>query len=513
MIKHTKFWYQLIFIGLLAQSTLSSAWNIPKINVGCIWPTVKTLGSRFVNSRYFVPAAALALVAACGYISYKSEAAEYDYDTYDCNDGGHSLIPESEISRVPKVPAVTHTIQLGNEEVHGQQMQLHPDDQEVVVQQVPVLNQFGRNAGGGASCGYQALKNACAITSMILGDRSQNWHDWLVNPEQATRLFGLAIGSERPGAWREIVMHEYDKRALHYYIERLMPIRLLESTLAGRFNIVNIRSLFITLRGNYIRDVVNRICEDPRSTINISLDSFIEWVSAHAQEIEITDPTRYREDVSINEIQEFIKTRDIICGHINLDQATIIPCSLAMLADARKAYNNGSRNGHSYNGEWLHQGDIYACLGYVRREYAHLRDVPVVAVDSRIRHTEFNDEIFENIRSAIREKRPLPQQIYAFIVGNMRHSGEGGSQGHWTTLVLDAQRQNQRRYLVADSAGGNALRGGACMDLIRYFEGQPTDYSSRIPVKYAAEPIQAPKSSRIGRIFDAFLNWLDGIED
>ncbi|HML19775.1 MAG TPA: hypothetical protein PKD74_04330 [Candidatus Dependentiae bacterium] len=497
-----KSWYLLVFVGLLTQSSTNCAWNMPKINLGRVWPTVKTLGSRFVNSRYFVPAAALALIVACGYISYKSEAAEYDY--YD-----DSLIPQPEISRTPAEP---HAIQLGTAIVQGQQMQLNSDDQPVLVQQVPVLNQFGRNAGGGASCGYQALKNACAITSMVLGNHAQNWHEWLASPEQAIHLFGLARASARHGIWREIVMRERDKRALQYYIKTLVPVALIDKKLARQFNVERIRSLFVKLSGDYIDSIVTRICEAPGSKIDISLQSCIDWIQAHAQDIEITDSMRYGDSVSVDEIQQFIKNPEIIRNYIGLDPTAVIICSQAMLADARKAYNSGSRNGHSYNGEWLHQGDIHACRDYVRREYAHLRDVPIVVLDSRIRHTEFNDEVFENIRSAIQERKPLPQQIYAFIVGNMRHSGEGGSQGHWTTLILDAQRQDLRRYLIADSAGGNALRGGACMDLIRYFEGPSKDYRSRVPVEHEA-PIQAPKSSRLGRMFDSFLDWLDPADD
>lgn len=503
-----KSWYLLVFVGLLAQSSTNFAWNMPKINFGRIWPTVKTLGSRFVNSRYFVPAAALALVAACGYISYKADAAEYDY--YDDD----SLIPQSEISRTP---AEHHTIQLGTEEVQGQQVQLNSDDQPVLVQQVPVLNQFGRNAGGGASCGYQALKNACAITSMVLGNHAQNWHEWLASPEQATHLFGPARASARPGIWREIVMCERDKRALQYYIKTLVPVTLLDEKLASQFNVENIRSLFIRLNGNYIDTIVNRICEAPGSTVDISLQSCIDWIQAHAQDIEITDSKRYGDSVSVDAIQQFIRNPEIIRGHIGLDPKDVIHCSQAMLADARKAYNDDSRDGRfsamTYEGEWLHQGEIQNFLiGRVKQEYAQLRDVPMVVIDSTRPNVLSRYEEVDAIRSAIQERRPLPQQIYSFIVGNMRHSGEGGSQGHWTTLVLDAQRQDQRRYVIADSAGGNALRGGACMNLIRYFESPFKEHRSRMSVEYEV-PIQAPKSSRLGRIFDSFLDWLDPADD
>lgn len=507
-MRYKKTWHALILVGLLAQSSTSSAWNMPKINLGRIWSTVKTLGSRFVNSGYFVPAVALALVAACGYMSYKAEAAEYDY--YDDD----SSISQPEISRAP---AASHTIQLGTAIVQGQQIQLNSDDQPVLVQQVPVLNQFGRNAGGGASCGYQALKNACAISSMVLGDRTQNWHEWLVSPEQATHLFGPARASSLPGAWREIVMRERDKRALQYYIRTLIPVHELDKKQAGQFNVESIRSLFIRLSGNYIDTIVNRICEAPDSMVDISLQSFIEWIQAHTQDIEITESARYGASVSVDDIQQFIRNPEIIRGHIGLDQAAIIPCSQSMLADARKAYNDDSRDGRfsamTYDGEWLHQGEIQNFLiGRVKQEYAQLRDVPMVVIDSTRPNVLSGYEEVNAIRSAIQERKPLPQQLYAFIVGNMRHSGVGGSQGHWTTLVLDAQRHNQRRYLVADSAGGNALRGGACMDLIRYFESPSKDDRSRMPVEHEA-PIQAPKSSRLERIFDAFLNWLDDIGD
>lgn len=481
---------------------------MPKINLGRVWPTVKTLGSRFVNSRYFVPAAALALIVACGYISYKSEAAEYDY--YDDD----SLIPQPEISRTPAEP---HMIQLGTAIVQGQQVQLNSDDQPVLVQQVPVLNQFGRNAGGGASCGYQALKNACAMTSMVLGNPAQNWHEWLANPEQATRLFGLARASARPGIWREIVMRERDKRALQYYIRTLVPITLIDKELARQFNVERIRSLFVKLSGDYIDTIVTRICEAPGSKIDISLQSCIDWIQAHAQEIEITDCTRYGDHVSADEIQQLIRNPEIIRGHIGFDREAVINCSQAMLTDARKTYNGDSRDGRfsamTFDGEWLHQGEIQNFLiDRVRHEYDHLRDVPMVVIDSTRSNVLSGYEEVNAIRIAIQERKPLPQQMYAFIVGNMRHSGEGGSQGHWTTLVLDAQRQDLRRYVIADSAGGNALRGGACMDLIRYFESPSKDYRSRVSVEHEA-PIQAPKSSRLGRMFDSFLDWLDPADD
>ena len=468
----------ILFFGLVGPSCETNAWN-----VSSFWPKVRVIGARLVNSRYFAPIAVVACVVAAGYAGYKSGSDNQDavrpvpvppplpplrrlngvedsqppranqrqnqgfFDTLT-NEG---YLKREEI-QLGGVHAPGRGIVVPNERGNGQ----------VRVQQTLVHNQFGTDGGGWASCGYQALKNACGIASTVLGHDRRNW---LTSPDVVQQLIGPV------GRWRARVIEQRQKVVLRAgIIENFLLFNPGARNSAGHLNSEKIRGLYQTLRDNYASSVVDRLFTDEQS-VDITVDGFVAWVQA--RDVAIGNPAEYGAGATAEGIVEHIRNRGTILAYLDVKSGR---CT--------SAYRQ-----QSVSSEWLRGGEIDHLIEQFKQEQEHLRNIPMIVLDSvnadhlrELDHGEAMLEEVRNLRNAIRDGTPLPHQVYAFVLGDMQYSGMSGSAGHWMTLVLDAREQNQRRYTLADSAH-NTLRlyAGPCHQFIQYLEGDLVAGRLRLP--------------------------------
>lgn len=538
----------LLLFSLVGQSSDLQAWNMSRIwpKVRAIGHRINVIGHRFVHSRYFVPLAALATIVVAGCVGYalQDNAARpapvpvppappqlprlngvHDQQQYPVPPNHPAANRQAQqparVDRRPRPGFVDRftdegylrreQIQLGGARYIPGRGILVPaarGDGQIRVQQALVLNQFGANSGGGASCGYQALKNACGIASTLLGtDR----REWLTNRETVNQLFGPARQGTAAGPWRARIIQERDKQALRYHIEHLMPVNDVDG-IDGQFDVQNIRERYLGLHREYVAEIVDRLFAG-EEFIEVTANTFVDWLQTRP--IDIVDPTEYGTNVTADAIREYIRNRDTVLEYIGIEKDQVLRCSRAMLPAARKTYNGDARNTGkfntiTFNGEWLHGGEIDLLIrDMIRREEAPLADIPIHVLDSIApRVLEHNDDVTA-VRNAIRDGHALPHQVYAFVLGNMYHDGDDtGGDGHWMTLVLDTLENNQRRYTLADS-GGNAVRlyGGTCHQFIRYLEGDPVAERLRLPDEHR-EPGVTGWFAHKWRQFD---NWLDTV--
>ena len=445
----------ILFLSLAFQCHETNAWNFSSM-----WPKVCAIGRRLVRSPYFVPAVALATVLAAGYVGYKTEP------------GGRQLapVPDRVAPQVGPAPREDRgliarftregylrreQIQLGEgRNVPGTGI-LVPNargDGQVRVQQAVVLDQFGDHGGGDASCGYHALKNACGIASTLLGtDR----REWLTSHETVHQLFGFPRRGAPAGRWRAGIIREREKEVLKTDIIRaVFSFNEVGEVDAEQFNSAKIRGLYQTLRNQYVAEIVDRLLEPDAAPVDITVDNFVAWVQARV--LPIANPDEYKEHCTLELIAEHVQNRATILAYIGIRPDRPI----------------GYRR-RRYNGELLNDGEIQRLIADVKREQEpRLAEVPMhVFDDIAPQFLEGNEDVVA-IRRAIEAGQALPHQVYAFVLGTMRHVGDGGRPGHWMTLVLDTLDRNQRRYTLADSAD-NAIRlyQGPCRPFIRFLEG------------------------------------------
>ncbi len=467
MNKMTKIFLILyIFVGMLNRTPDVQGLNISGLNLQRIRSKLRVKASLILGSRYFVPVATLAAVLAAGIVGYKLSSY--------CS-GKKRERKASKKTNTDKGYTTLDNIQLGSQCYLPGRGILVPSSlgvTHICVQQAQVLNQFGWNGGGVASCGYQALKNACAITSMLLGiDR----RDWLTSSDIVQQLFGPGSSKYTAGRWRSLIMQHREQQVLCYYFASLMPIKDAAVDVKGECNYKsNIRGLFVSFAREYVQEIVGKLYTHEKH-IEMSANAFVAWVQARP--IVGYDPTRYGENLTAHDLEVLIHNRETILAHIAIDETQIFDCSLDMLQKAQAKYNNdvrGKFNTISFDGEWLGQGEVELLIPYAKQHETHLKDIPVFVCDSMATdELDFISDVTE-LRQAIKEGKSLPHPIYAFVLGNMHHDGDQiGSDGHWTTLVLDTLENNQRRYTLADSdANPGHLSAGACQKFICYLEGE-----------------------------------------
>jgi hypothetical protein len=424
------------------------------------------------------------------YVGYKLHALQFDDDDDDGN------------SRYPTYGGQGQeiTIKLGNTQIRGvREVRVPYGTLSIPIQVVPVLAQ----SYGSASCGYHALKNACAISSMLLGDKE--CEGWLLDSNVASQLFGLNKEEKQAGRWRQHIMRERNKLVLRGYIGGLMRMRPLNSIGGDRDVMEQLRNYFLKLRNDYIDGVVGRMVQDTdQGRVIVSLSDFMRWANSKSNSVQY----------SADEIRAFIDIDDA-------EQNVSLSDYTALLKYAYETYNCAAREHGSStttDGEWLHGGEVVQLYRDVvsKSECINLErnNVRVVVIDSVDK--KFLDEVDEvkSIRAAIHgdqessDKKRDPH-IYAFVVGSMRYNGTGGSRGHWTTLVLDASQRNQRRYIVADSMGRGVGVPNSCRALIDYLESSPANGTACMTgVREGLQP-QAPQRSCFARVCDYVLDWLD----
>jgi hypothetical protein len=504
----------VMLLGIGGQSS-----DMQALGVSSLWPkvcaigtSIRNWGSHLVNSRYIKPLVSsgyikplicLSAVIAAGYLGWHDKPARSRASSKNGAPVGRDLKAQ------PADRSVWDTF-TDEGYLRREQLQLHADvpavrgraiqvndahNGVVRVQQAVVLDQFRPLSGGGSSsCGYHALKNAVGIASMLLG---ADKHNWLVNRNFVNQSFGFGSAKRALGMWRGFIIDRRKKQALRTWIcDVLLPLRpmgLVQTP--AQFNVEAVRGLYQTLRGNYADEVIRRFSGE-RDPIQLTPHAFMEWVQAREIPIADDEVGRYRAGCTKADIMAHIKDPQTIAAYFDLREFGIDRGTMFNLY--RKLEEDG---------ENLHTDEFEPLIRRAKEEVqvAGLDQVPIhviedinVIADPRLLGGAMRNEDVEAIRGAIQAGQRLPQQIYAFVIGDMQQpvaepeqQDEDGDNpqisvgclnGHWRTLVLDNTVPDQRRYTLADSAGnGVCLYGGACKRFIRYLEGDGVANQLQVP--------------------------------
>lgn len=386
----------------------------------------------------------------------------------------------------------------------GAAIEIPLNTDSLIAQQVQVFNQFAAHGGGNASCGYQALKNACGILFLLLGIPEGT--EWLESERVISHFVAIADDSHGTGTWRQLIINQRNRTAMENHYKTFIVINPAPQIGTHEPNAKLVKIIVQKLVLSYIRNIIIRLYRQEAHSVELSLNSFTHWVEE--QPIAIADPTIFGPGFTPKDIEDYIKNRLTLSAYVNIQEHQ---CSLQDIAQAHIHYNSSAKKSSAKpfdpNGEWLLGNEINDLANHIKKEHEQLAHIPIIVVDS-VNHAQLdldNELLF--IKLGIQDNSIPENQCYAFIVGTMTPQGNWLSEGHWTTLVLDTF-QGKRRYTIADSSN-NKLRmyAGPCYELIRYLEGDTTAQKIVLPREHCPQGLMGASAYSWFR----FNNWLGSL--
>lgn len=341
-------------------------------------------------------------------------------------------------------------VAFGTIKVPGRSISIGEGNDQVKIGQVDVLDQFSAQGSGGASCGYQTLKNCVALAHLAKGS---DWSRWLCDPEIARQYFGLPVANQKAGTWRQAVIENRQRTVLQYSIDdklTLTPPATIDESVRPHYT-----NLYTTFRSQYVQDVIKNVLSG--QSVKVSLDSFVNMIQAKPN-------SEFNFSVDVNFAKDR-KTIESYCTHIKADDT--YEYSLENLAVLAQEYYTKTNQQVDLNGENTHAQNIQQEYARLQQSHADLADVPLTIIDSSQDKLEPSTE---EIRQSIFNKKPLKHDVYLFPV----HHGS-----HWMPVVLDTRDGGVRRYTLADSLC-NSLRlyHGPLIDFINKLEGN--NFAARV---------------------------------
>ena len=332
---------------------------------------------------------------------------------------------------------------------------------QIELNQVDVLDQFSSQGCGGASCGYQALKNTIGITALAKGKGAESIK-LLSDGQQAKPLFGLATKDQAAGIWRSHVIENRQRRLLRFGILKKIPLVPAQDDPGSPM-----RSFIDSLLIRYAEEAAEKIVHG--QTVEVSFNSLCRWIQdcppslMHGDDLEVSDADIAR-----------AKERGTIESYVLMDQHIINQFSLAHLDQFNQEWyratcTEGQENGYRMrlDGEWLDLLEVESLYDKLKSNYPHLTGAPLMTVISTSSQLE---AAAQEIKDKIFEHKPLERDIYPFII----HTG-----AHYVTVVLDTT-SGKRRYTIADSMHNTKrLCPGPIIDFINKLEG--CNIASHIP--------------------------------
>lgn len=339
------------------------------------------------------------------------------------------------------------------------------DHAHVIVQQAQVLNQFSHaEINGGASCGYQALKNGCGLAGLIKG---QNGGKLLTDLDVAADLFG----ADPQGLFRQKADTFRKKAALRTLLtDQLIP--LAPRNPAPNEDTKNMRIAYTRIIEGFLDQQINIIEQGRRVDINERI------LTNYVQHAPITNRFAANAQFIRNQrnIVRYVNMQNIHLSHNNLDNAII-------------DYNNSLGDGEPQrpeNGELLESNEIEQIIQteLLRRGSVlnvTIGNTPIYVIESTVRPQADNPkaqpinqlEIHEQmvqIRNSIHTHTALPHRLYVFIIGSADQFTRAA--GHWITMTLEIAN-GMRRYTITDSAANHVkMFDGPAANIIRFIEGE-----------------------------------------
>lgn len=355
----------------------------------------------------------------------------------------------------------------------------------ISIKQVNVLNQLGPDGGGGASCGYHALKNALSITRAYAGqDDSDLLLHNLLNPKAVNLRFGPK------GDWREEIMRDRNRQAMQEYVKRRLLGLLKDPDRFARVapTIEHWRSQNPPVPWTDIPAASSQLISADDVQFYLRFTRWREILgglaSAVAQQI-IKSKIYVQVDQKVIErirssAEEQARTKKQAFPAMDANDLNLASLPMTFLPnqipEAYAEYNQAVEEGRLpatrlyENGDELGSGEIERLVRLTRAQWPG-GEGEVTVLQSVASHDQAGQQVLddpadqqrlEQIRNNMRTQL---NYRHAFIVNSATPESP---YGHWTALVLN-QADGKREYVIADSAMNQ-------LDEVSYFtipEGAP----------------------------------------
>ena len=342
-----------------------------------------------------------------------------------------------------------------------------PTKTKIDIEQFKVLNQFG--AGGGASCGYHALKNGILIARYFDGleGSKENLDARLNDEELVSELFG------ENGKWRNLVRTKRNKYVLQYLIGEQLKGAILKpkdyDELRNQFDDPQLREEMDIkiIRNIVIRDAysskmsdIARKWSDEIVEKNITIKP--EKILIKTIEDEKNFSLPYLEKgyymskeggllADRNEVIAYLKKPGTLKYFIDIKKLKDISFSMENLSDAYDEYNvHANEVGFARQfpgGDWLNDDEIKTLYklenefgGMLYKSSAHFAVIQDINAPY--------ETIIKNAKKDFDENQNL---TYAFVLGTMSVKYSSGM-GHWFTVVVH-QKEGHKKFITTDSLG------------------------------------------------------------
>lgn len=355
---------------------------------------------------------------------------------------------------------------------------------DVTITQVPVLNQFqSAEHGGGASCGYQALKNAIYMSRSLCGMSLQ---EELTDLKIVQDLFN----KQNPiGKWRSIILENTYKRSIKWMIDnalyRLLAtdslvvkniplpscVENIDKKLQDRFK-EKIRGFYQRVFADQLSPkLVNKVITllQGKST-NESVD-FVIRRSLLVTAIKETNLTMQHDIDGLEnfDFESYAKSDAALSYYVPefkhdmpIHPSTGVYVSISKQG-ALSGYNKKSpMSAFDTQGDWINEGEIKKLLELERQEGGLLTRMPHqfdgITIIDNVGLLEGNGEFAPREVNEIANRLSKAQDfVHGFVVGLMNgRPGFVNGERHWITLVVQ-KNAGKIEYFVADS-GGNTDR-------------------------------------------------------
>ncbi|MGE0009315.1 MAG: hypothetical protein AB7F19_02125 [Candidatus Babeliales bacterium] len=386
--------------------------------------------------------------------------------------------------------------------------------QEIV--QLPVLNQFaGPEYGGGASCGYQALKNAIFIPRIIFGKAALAD---LTSLSLAQELFS----KQNPlGRWRVLVLQSMYRRVIKWVVdERLLQLlydprdkenlpslpraaQQLNQGLQDRFR-EKMRGFYQSVLTNkFSPDLMQKIMTEIQANTMQAPSDFPEHDRFYKKPVtkrELIDAIKNSKQTISGDIEglehfnfnEYVRSDEAIAQylprlkdtiefgtHVPVDNKPVKYKGIAQISAALSYNISNVMNQVDYYGDWIKENQIQQIIDVEQKAGGLLYAMPVtfdgITIIENVPLLDDPRGFGENekIREIADRYARADTFVHGFVVGLMAGiPGYPQGEEHWISLVLNKQ-QGKTQYIITDS-GGNAdrLNNPIIATLIKHLEGK-----------------------------------------
>lgn len=376
-------------------------------------------------------------------------------------------------------------------------------DNNAILKQIWVANQFDEKGGGGASCGYHALKNAFLFIRSLHGILDAVTLRETVNSfAKIKTLFG-PLEKEEVGTWRAITMQARAELAFKNYIYHRFGLKDLKNisepaTVQFKDDAYNlsankIREIYSSLLGDYSLNAAKNLTQGRTERFVFDPSDVTRYIREKAF---VKDPYDFlekkpfesennidheRKDVGALSELIFAHLIDVATIHRYIDLAKMEEYTLTL--DASKEvfafYNKGNSNQLNEDGDWLQVEEMQKLHDEVENQ-----ETPKFIKENRpglicnIPHgstfiEDINDltnthggnidpKIFKELnledplkaaRDALHDET-VQQYIHTFFINTADRVQ--CPRGHWLALVL-YKHNGKQEYYIMDSINNTRL--------------------------------------------------------